>query len=80
MVSAATARVRAALEAREALLAPGAAREADSAGRDRPEPPDPLRLAWQIDRDRIIHTAPSGGSSTRPRSSSRPTPTTSSRA
>ena len=56
MVSAATARVRAALEAREALLAPGAAREADSPGRDRPEPPDPLRLAWQVDRDRIIHT------------------------
>ncbi len=56
MVSAATARVRAALEAREALLAPGAAREAGSPGRDRPEPPDPLRLAWQVDRDRIIHT------------------------
>ena len=56
MVSAATARVRAALEAREVLLAPGAAREADSAGRDRPEPPDPLRLDWQVDRDRIIHT------------------------
>ena len=56
MVSAATARVRAALEAREALLAPGAAREGASPGRERPEPPDPLRLAWQIDRDRIIHT------------------------
>ena len=56
MVSPSTARVRAALEAREALLAPGAAREGDSPGRDRPEPPDPLRLAWQVDRDRIIHT------------------------
>ena len=56
MVSAPAGRVRDALEAREGLLAPGAAREAESPGRDRPEPPDPLRLAWQVDRDRIIHT------------------------
>ena len=56
MVPAATGRVRAALEARAALLAPGAARESGAAVRDRPEPPDPLRLAWQVDRDRIIHT------------------------
>ncbi len=56
MASPATTDLRAALEAREALLAAGAAREADSPGRDRPEPPDPLRLAWQVDRDRIIHT------------------------
>ncbi|MEZ4501624.1 MAG: deoxyguanosinetriphosphate triphosphohydrolase [Dehalococcoidia bacterium] len=48
--------VRRTLEAREAALAPAAARERDSAGRDRPEPPDPLRLEFQRDRDRIIHT------------------------
>ena len=44
------------LEAREAALAAGAAREATSRGRARPEPADPLRLAYQVDRDRIIHT------------------------
>ena len=48
--------VRAMLEAREAALAPAAAREATSAGRREPEPPAPLRLAYQVDRDRIIHT------------------------
>ena len=48
--------VRSTLEAREAALAPSAAREATSAGRERPEPPQPLRLAYQLDRDRIIHT------------------------
>ena len=48
--------VRARLEAREAALAPAAAREATSAGRARPEQPQPLRLAYQLDRDRIIHT------------------------
>ena len=48
--------MRAWLEAREAALAPGAAREATSSGRERPEPPSPLRLAYQLDRDRIIHT------------------------
>ena len=49
--------VRAALEAREAALAPAAAREATSAGRARPEALEPLRLAFQLDRDRIIYTA-----------------------
>jgi dGTPase len=44
------------LEAREAALSPPAAREATSAGRERAEPPDPLRLGYQVDRDRIIHT------------------------
>ena len=44
------------LARREAALAPAAAREAGSAGRARPEPPQPLRLAYQLDRDRIIHT------------------------
>lgn len=38
------------------MLARAAARESDSLGRDRPEPPDPLRLAFQVDRDRVIHT------------------------
>ena len=49
--------VRATLEARETAPAPAAAREATSAGRARREPPQPLRLAYQLDRDRIIHTA-----------------------
>lgn len=56
MISAAAGRVREILEAREAALAPVAARSATSAGREQPEPPQPLRLAYQIDRDRIIHT------------------------
>ena len=51
-----TSTIRTMLEAREAALAPAAAREATSAGRARPEPPEPLRLAYQLDRDRIIHT------------------------
>ena len=50
------ARLRAPLEAHEAALSTLAAREATSAGRERPEEPDPLRLAFQVDRDRIIHT------------------------
>ena len=56
MVFAAAAGVRAILEAREAALAQGAAREATSLGRERPEDLPPLRLAFQVDRDRIIHT------------------------
>jgi dGTPase len=48
--------VRPILEAGERALHPLAAREATSVGRERPEPPDPLRLAFQVDRDRIIHT------------------------
>ena len=51
-----TSDIRARLEARETALARAAAREATSAGRERPEPPQPLRLAYQIDRDRIVHT------------------------
>ncbi|MSQ30622.1 MAG: deoxyguanosinetriphosphate triphosphohydrolase [Dehalococcoidia bacterium] len=50
------ARFRAPLEAHEATLSPLAAREATSAGRARAEAPDPLRLAFQVDRDRLIHT------------------------
>jgi len=48
--------VRPMLEAREAALHTLAARESTSAGRVQPEPPDVLRLAYQVDRDRIIHT------------------------
>jgi len=48
--------VRHALEARESLLAPCAAREQNSRGRAGPEATQSLRLAYQIDRDRIIHT------------------------
>lgn len=48
--------VRARLLHAESLLAPRAAREAASKGRVHPEPLDPLRLEYQRDRDRIIHT------------------------
>ena len=48
--------VRAILEARESALAPAAARESTSRGRERYEDPEPLRLAYQLDRDRILHT------------------------
>jgi dGTPase len=49
--------IREELEARERLtLAPQAARSADSRGRLRPEDPDPIRPAFQRDRDRIIHS------------------------
>src|ERR687891_287686 len=44
------------LEAREReVLAPHAAKSADSRGRLRPEPEDDVRPAFQRDRDRIIH-------------------------
>jgi dGTPase len=49
--------IREDLETRErAQLAPQAARSADSKGRVRPEPPDPIRPVFQRDRDRIIHS------------------------
>ncbi len=48
--------IREQLEARERnILAPAAAKSADSRGRVRPEPEDPIRPAFQRDRDRIIH-------------------------
>jgi dGTPase len=48
--------IREQLEAREReSLAPEAARSADSRGRLRPEPPDPIRPIFQRDRDRVIH-------------------------
>jgi dGTPase len=48
--------VRERTEAREELLSKFAARSSATRGRDRPEPPDPMRTAFQIDRDRIIHS------------------------
>lgn len=48
--------IREQLEAREReVLAPQAAKSADSKGRLRPEPEDAVRPAFQRDRDRIIH-------------------------
>ncbi len=48
--------IREDLEARERLvLAPQAMKSADSRGRRRPEPDDPIRPAFQRDRDRIVH-------------------------
>lgn len=45
------------LEAQEAAsLAPKACRSAESKGRVRPEPQDPIRPVFQRDRDRIIHS------------------------
>jgi dGTPase len=50
-------RIREQLEQREReILAPQAAKSADSRGRLRPEPEDAIRPAFQRDRDRIIHT------------------------
>ena len=48
--------IREQLEARERTeLAPQAMKSADSQGRPRSEPEDPLRPAFQRDRDRIVH-------------------------
>jgi dGTPase len=46
---------RAAREAAEEQLAPAACRAAATRGRARPEPEDPLRTAFERDRDRILH-------------------------
>ena len=49
--------LRTRLEARErAMLAPTAALSSSSRGRRRPEPEDPIRPAFQRDRDRIVHS------------------------
>jgi dGTPase len=49
--------IREQLEAREReILAPEATKSADTKGRLRPEDEDPIRPAFQHDRDRIIHT------------------------
>jgi dGTPase len=56
-MSSATPSIREQLEQRERqLLDPHAAKSADSKGRQKPEPEDPIRPAFQRDRDRIIHT------------------------
>src|ERR687897_609866 len=48
---------RGGLEAREAAaLAPFAMPSRDSRGRRQPEPEHPLRMAFQRDRDRVIHS------------------------
>ena len=48
--------IRQQLEQRERdILAPQATKSADSRGRVRPEPEDPIRPAFQRDRDRVIH-------------------------
>jgi dGTPase len=46
---------RAARERAEEELAEGAVRSSASRGRARPEPEDPLRTAFERDRDRILH-------------------------
>ena len=46
---------RVARERAEEQLAPSAARAASSRGRANPEPEDPLRTAFERDRDRILH-------------------------
>jgi dGTPase len=38
------------------VLSPHAAKAAESRGRERPEPQDPLRTCFQRDRDRILHS------------------------
>jgi dGTPase len=48
--------VRRRTEEREELLSKFAARSRESPDRDRAEEPDPMRTAYQIDRDRIIHS------------------------
>ena len=48
--------IRQRLEALEENLSPYASRSSHSLGRQRPEPPSPLRTEFQRDRDRIIHT------------------------
>jgi dGTPase len=49
--------IREELEERERRqLAPQAARSADTRGRQRPEAEDPIRPAFQRDRDRIVHS------------------------
>ena len=49
--------IRLDLEARERqTLSPWAAKSGDTRGRLRPEPDDPIRPAFQRDRDRIVHS------------------------
>ena len=56
-MNAASSKIREQLEAREReLLAPQAAKSANTRGRLRVEKEDPIRPAFQRDRDRIVHT------------------------
>ncbi len=50
------ATIRQRLEHQEKGLSPYASRSRHSRGRERREPPSPLRTEFQRDRDRIIHT------------------------
>ena len=47
--------IRQLTEAKEESLSPHAVKSRYSRGRERPERPDPIRTAFQRDRDRIIH-------------------------
>lgn len=47
--------IRQLIEEKEESLSPCAVRSKNSKGRERPETPDPIRTAFQRDRDRIIH-------------------------
>jgi dGTPase len=40
----------------DVALSPYAVRASNSRGRQRPEPPDPVRTAFQRDRDRVLHS------------------------
>ncbi|NLE07661.1 MAG: deoxyguanosinetriphosphate triphosphohydrolase [Dehalococcoidales bacterium] len=48
--------IRESIEEREQSLSPYAVKSAETKGRKIPEPPDPIRTAFQRDRDRIIHS------------------------
>ncbi|MBI4304358.1 MAG: HD domain-containing protein, partial [Chloroflexi bacterium] len=48
--------IRRRLEEREESLSPHAAKSSLTRGRDRPEPPSPMRTEFQRDRDRIVHS------------------------
>ncbi|MCK4863207.1 MAG: deoxyguanosinetriphosphate triphosphohydrolase, partial [Dehalococcoidales bacterium] len=48
--------IRQTSEERELSLSPHAVKSSLSRGRQRPERPDPVRTAFQRDRDRIIHS------------------------
>jgi dGTPase len=48
--------IRESTEEREELLSPCAIRSRFSRGRERPEDPDPIRTAFQRDRDRILYS------------------------
>jgi len=47
---------RQAREAREAMLSPLATQSCQSKGRVHPEPPDEFRTAFELDRDRVLHS------------------------